>query len=215
MRTSRFRQSVITFAIIAWGMSVSVGFGVLMDYSFAPGPETRVEGQLSSAVRTALDLEPGRPAIIVLAHVGCPCTRATLAELERALVQSDSPVQARVVCTYPESKGLDWARNRAVWRIASRIRGVLVVGDASGRLARSLGIGTSGHVLLYDAGGHLLFSGGITPARGHEGGNMGRSALVARVRGEHRSLATSPVFGCALFSDSELLDTRQELTQCR
>jgi glyoxylase-like metal-dependent hydrolase (beta-lactamase superfamily II) len=35
---------------------------------------------------------------------------------------------------------------------------------------------TSGHVLVYDRSGKLLFSGGIAGARGQEGDNTGSAA---------------------------------------
>ena len=46
-----------------------------------------------------------------------------------------------------------------------------------------MGATTSGHVLLYDAGGVLRFAGGITDGRGHEGDNAGLDAALALLRG--------------------------------
>ena len=55
---------------------------------------------------------------------------------------------------------------------------------------------------LYDAGGQLRFSGGITPARGHAGDNAGRSAIVALVESASSAPVETPVFGCSLLDDS-------------
>ena len=63
------------------------------------------------------------------------------------------------------------------------------------------GAETSGHTVLYDASGALRFHGGITAARGHEGGSAGRAAIVAAVRGEEPS-SSAHVFGCSLASAS-------------
>jgi hypothetical protein len=58
---------------------------------------------------------------------------------------------------------------------------------------------------LFDAGGDLLFRGGITEARGHWGDSEGRSAILSLLALEHRPAAgragrlDSPVFGCPLF----------------
>ena len=41
------------------------------------------------------------------------------------------------------------------------------------------GLVSSGHALLYDENGRLLFSGGLTNARGHAGNSVGRNAIVA------------------------------------
>ena len=56
---------------------------------------------------------------------------------------------------------------------------------------------TSGHALLFDRDGRLLFRGGITPARGHEGDNFGASAIAARLAGRP-ARAEAPVFGCPI-----------------
>ena len=57
---------------------------------------------------------------------------------------------------------------------------------------------TSGHVVLYDAGGRLLFSGGITRARGHVGDNYGRQQVSSLLRNHTVRVADGPVFGCPL-----------------
>jgi hypothetical protein len=57
--------------------------------------------------------------------------------------------------------------------------------------------------MVYDAGGALLFSGGITGSRGHAGDNAGRSSIVAllnRLPGTHTS---TNVFGCSLFASAK------------
>ena len=60
--------------------------------------------------------------------------------------------------------------------------------DDDGAEARRFGAETSGQTLLYDEHGALLFSGGITGARGHAGDNAGRASLVALLnRGSGRS----------------------------
>ena len=109
----------------------------------------------------------------------------------------------------PEGFSNGWEQTDS-WRIAAALPGVTAVRDDSGREARRFGAATSGQTLLYDAGGALLFSGGITAARGHAGDNAGRSELVSllnrgrsdRTRtlnlGQSVHDATS-VFGCPLF----------------
>jgi len=89
-----------------------------------------------------------------------------------------------------------------LWRGAAAIPGVTVVDDLDGVEARRFGALTSGQVLLYDAGGQLRFSGGITPARGHAGDNAGRSAIVALVESASSAPVETPVFGCSLLDDS-------------
>ncbi len=80
--------------------------------------------------------------------------------------------------------------------------GVDVSFDEEGLLAQKFGVETSGHVLLYDGNGQLLFSGGITGLRNHEGANAGRDALLAFSQGQSHRLKETPVFGCLLYDRS-------------
>ena len=76
-----------------------------------------------------------------------------------------------------------------------------VVLDPDGREARRFGVKGSGHVLLYEPSGDLVFSGGITPSRGHEGDNPGRSAVIDLINGGRAAVHRTPVFGCPLLDD--------------
>jgi hypothetical protein len=71
--------------------------------------------------------------------------------------------------------------------------------DEAGREAARFGATTSGHVLLYDRGGRLRFSGGITASRGHVGDNAGRAALLGLLIHGETERERTPVFGCPLF----------------
>ncbi|HET9988396.1 MAG TPA: hypothetical protein VFQ65_07745 [Kofleriaceae bacterium] len=64
--------------------------------------------------------------------------------------------------------------------------------------ARRFGARTSGHVVVYDPTGELLFSGGITVSRGHVGANVGHQIVDTLVHGGTTRRTTTPVFGCAL-----------------
>jgi hypothetical protein len=97
-----------------------------------------------------------------------------------------------------------WERSDT-WARAAEIPGVEVIRDPRGALAARFGATVSGHTVVYDAAGHLVFQGGITPARGHEGDNVGRSAIVAMLgtRGAPRASTTrTPTFGCELAESS-------------
>jgi hypothetical protein len=74
-----------------------------------------------------------------------------------------------------------------------------MVHDHDGVEARRFGAATSGQVILYDARGTLLFSGGITPARGHSGDSTGRDAILALLIDGSSEASETPVFGCSLF----------------
>ncbi|HUR59158.1 MAG TPA: hypothetical protein VM029_15690, partial [Opitutaceae bacterium] len=99
------------------------------------------------------------------------------------------------------SEPADWPHTD-LWRRAAAIPGVKVLTDVDGRAAARFGAVTSGQALLFDTAGRLLFSGGITGARGHQGDNAGRRAVVARVFGRETAPAHTPVFGCSLVNES-------------
>lgn len=76
-----------------------------------------------------------------------------------------------------------------------------VVTDDGGRAGRVFGATTSGHTLVYDGDGGLVFGGGITIARGHAGDNPGRSAIASFLTAGAVEHGTTPVFGCPLLDE--------------
>jgi hypothetical protein len=102
-----------------------------------------------------------------------------------------------VLFVAPEGAPAAW-EHTSYWPSARAIPGVQVRADLGGVETRRFGATTSGHVILYDPRGHLLYRGGITVGRGHEGDNPGRRAVVAYLQGERAEAARLPVFGCPL-----------------
>jgi hypothetical protein len=133
----------------------------------------------------------------MLAHPHCPCTRATIAELARLMTDADGRVDTHVLFLKPSEMEEGWERTD-LWRRAGSIAGVRVVSDVDGREAARFGATVSGQVLLYDRTGRLVFRGGITGARGHEGDNLGRRQLASLIRTGNAAARESRVFGCSL-----------------
>ncbi len=151
---------------------------------------------------TSLAHAADRPTLLVFAHPMCPCTRATFTELARLLNRLDGKLKAEVIFIRLDGTSDEWEHS-AAWEQARRIAQVDVRADPEGAEADRFGSATSGQVLLYSAGGELLFHGGITPSRGHEGDNAGSDRIAALVQGERPELASSPVFGCPLHDSPE------------
>ena len=84
-----------------------------------------------------------------------------------------------------------------LWLNAAAIPGVAVIEDDGGEIAL-FSAATSGETILYDSHGRLLFHGGITASRGHEGDNQGRDAIVSLLTNKALAQAGSLVFGCPL-----------------
>ena len=144
-------------------------------------------------------LDPSRPTLIMLVHPQCPCSRASLTELNRLAALCPSKANLWVLFLRPAGCPEAFA-DTDLRRQAQAIPGVSVATDDNGDAAKRLGAATSGETLLYAPDGRLLFHGGLTGSRGHEGDNPGLSAALARLRGE-ASPAAMPVYGCPLTTD--------------
>jgi hypothetical protein len=56
--------------------------------------------------------------------------------------------------------------------------------------------------VLYDARGRLLFSGGLTSARGHEGDSFGLRRIRSLLLTGEADRRDAPVFGCSLHHET-------------
>jgi hypothetical protein len=115
------------------------------------------------------------------------------------MAHSQGRMSAYVLFIKPAGSSDDWEK-ADLWQIASEIPGVSVVRDDEGFEAGLFNTATSGHTLVYNKQGRLVFSGGITASRGHFGDNAGEDAVVAIVKGEVPELTETSVFGCPLFN---------------
>jgi hypothetical protein len=191
------RRSWLWVATAVWLIAAAAGLAVLWEYENAPGqgataPRTWPTG-------TALVRATEQPTLILLAHPQCSCTRASLAELAEALARATVRPKTYVLFLKPEGFSDEWAMSD-LWRIAAALPDVTVVRDDAGTEARRFGVSTSGQTLLYDDAGSLLFAGGITGARAHQGDNDGRRSIVALLNRKTPARTATNVFGCSLFS---------------
>jgi hypothetical protein len=134
---------------------------------------------------------------VLFGHPHCPCTQASLHELRVLLAETRNNVSVIVVFIIPDGVPAGWEQGD-LWNAATTMPGLRIIRDQGGREARQFGVAGSGHVLLYAPSGKLLFSGGITASRGHEGDNLGRFTVVSLILNGHASVRRTPVFGCSL-----------------
>jgi hypothetical protein len=190
-----------------WLVGAIAGLSVLWRFDNAPGLEANAPARWPA--ESVLARSANGPTLVLLAHPQCSCTLASLEELGEALARAQVRPRTYVLFLKPEGFVNGWEQTES-WRIASALPGVTVVRDDSGREASRFGAATSGQTFLFDAGGALLFSGGITSARGHAGDNAGRTELVSLLNngsspsgraldGERPSRNATSVFGCPLF----------------
>lgn len=186
---------VTLFLALVWIGTIVFGSKALLSYETTPG---RI-GAVPSSWPTASSIVRSHDAssLIVLAHPHCPCTKATVHELAQILAQAHGTIRAYVLYLKPQNSTDDW-NDTALLRSAAAILGVAVLPDIDGREAKLFGVETSGHALLFNPQGELLFSGGITASRGHEGDNAGESAIIALANNHTVTHSRTPVFGCPL-----------------
>lgn len=209
-----------SFALVGvWALAVLAGFVVLWIYSARPGAKAETPGRLTADLATRLGLEVtcARPRLVLAVHPRCPCTRATVRELARALPEPQGEPAApaglarRIALVYqPAEAGADDAAD--AWLDSDLVRDLrrqrfTILPDPDGRLGRRLGALTSGHVVVFDRDGHTEFSGGVTPGRGHESGGVGLEAVRAALRSEPVPRDRAAVFGCPLTRLDTCLDS--------
>ncbi len=199
-RPESARPSHSTAVLAAVWLAAVVAVMVLMlAYSSYGSPAGAAPDRWPAASR--ISPSAGLPALILFAHPHCPCTRATLGELENLMAALRGKPDAQVWFIQPSGVAADWTETD-LRRRAAAIPGVTVHDDRDGIEARRFQAETSGQTLLYDREGKLLYQGGITIARGHSGDNPGRDAVAALLEHPSADRVLGPVFGCALFESN-------------
>lgn len=188
------RGKWLAFGVV-WVLALVAGFSLLWKYKMEPGG---AEGAPAVWPPDSAISRSGDGATLVLfAHPHCPCTRASLAELARLMSRFRGQLSAAVIFLRPAGVGADW-EDTDLRRQAAAIPGVTTVQDEAGVEAARFRATTSGATVLYDAGGRLIFSGGLTASRGHEGDSFGIRRISSLLRTGTADRRDAPVYGCSL-----------------
>ncbi|MCC6574583.1 MAG: hypothetical protein IT462_12430 [Planctomycetes bacterium] len=194
------RHVVIALIGVVWLIVIGGGIAIVFSKDFSPG--VRGNTPQSRPAATA-DLPNKRGATLTMFfHPQCVCSRASMAELERLLPKVRREVEVVLVFVRPSSCKAGWERTD-LWERATKVPGVTVLCDVDGVMAGRFGAMTSGHAVVYSEHGMLMYSGGITPGRGHEGDNAGAEAVLASLNGEDPAVSQAPVFGCEFCCEQE------------
>jgi hypothetical protein len=189
---------------VVWALAVGAGFIGMWQYSSRPGEEGIVPPFWPSASR--ISRPSHRATLLMFAHPQCPCTHASVSELARLMARFDGRLAGYVVFAKPADVAEDWEHTE-LRRRAAAIPGVSVLSDEGGIEAARFRALTSGATVVYDPDGRLLFSGGITSARGHEGDSFGIRRITSLLTTGKADRADAPVFGCII----QGLEARQGL----
>ena len=237
MRVIGIRKSLLLIILGILWLSALAGFALLAYYDLKPGSNGQMP--LKWPANTCLALANKGCTAVVFLHPQCPCSIATIDELEKIIdacahagsklkvyaevwqpsslestsVESTSLESMRSAPKYsapirsaakhsagrsPASKWPSLADSKLV-RLANNVVGIDCLYDQNGTQAKLFGAKTSGYLMLYGPSGKLLYAGGVTSSRGHEGDNTGADLVVAAVMGLRKNPVTDiPVFGCGL-----------------
>lgn len=182
---------------VLWGTLIVAGTRAVLNYENAAGTPGTPPSSWPSASR--LVRSSGKFTLVMLAHPNCPCTRASLVELEALMSRFQGRLAAIVLFSRPQIRESE-VQASELWNRASTIPGVSVLFDEAREVELFKGY-VSGQTMLFNPSGELAFSGGITKARGYQGSNDGSEA-VSRIIDSGAGRARAPVFGCALQNPS-------------
>jgi len=192
---TRLSPGPLGLLCLLWLSVAGIGLGLLLEYQSRAGNQDAAP--LTWPPASKLRPVPGVPNLVLFGHPKCPCSSATLEQLARLLAHTGDEFAVHAVFFVPHDALASW-HETSLWNAAQALPGVMVSRDPAGVEARRFGAVTSGHSLLFDADGRLVFSGGITSARGHLGSSSGLSALLSLSRTGRADQSRAPVFGCSL-----------------
>lgn len=182
------RRAAVAIGALVWAVAILAGSRILFKYENTPG----LPGAPPSHWPSGSRIEQSHMAftLVLLAHPDCPCTGATLAELEAIIARSQGKLTSYVIFSKPGVHDTNISSS-ALWKAATRIPSVTVVYDSTGIDTSRFGGHVSGQTMLYDPNGILVFTGGITSGRGHQGDSDGADAILRRVSGEAGAVAST------------------------
>ncbi len=189
-RATRF---VLPVCGVVWLISLAVGLAMIIDFDARPGELTETTSQWPDGTKLVLDSR-GK-TLVMFVHPACPCSLASLNELDRLVRSSLVPSTLYVVFVGPRIEG--GPLPRLVAR-AGEIANATLRFDPTGEEANRFDGRTSGTLFVFSATGELAYCGGVTPGRGHIGPNSAWDAAAAAIAGP-ASADSMPVFGCPLF----------------
>lgn len=184
-------------AFVLWGLGVLGGFAFQITCSDSAGDHAVPPPYWPPS--STIPQPRHRPTLLVFLDSHCACSRATLGELDRVLAEADRRPEVWILAVSPSRFASDSGRE-GLWGNAQINPGVRVLADHDGAEARRFRVSTSGTAILYDALGCLSYYGGITPAQGQEGDNVGRSSIVNLLSGRPPLQTRTPVYGCPICS---------------
>ncbi|MEO8380364.1 MAG: hypothetical protein ABI779_11930 [Acidobacteriota bacterium] len=181
--------------VLVWALSVAGGLMIFNAYQNRQGPRGAVPRSWPAESRILRS--PDSATLLVFLHPNCPCSRASVHSLQRITGSLPPSSLPRIVFVIRKAVTNDW-RAKSLLADASATPNATLLNDVNEEEIARFGTQVSGHALLYDHEGHLLFDGGLTAERGQEGDSVAADRLHALLGGTTTSATRTAVFGCAL-----------------
>ena len=141
-RRSRLLSALL---IMVWMVVACTGLLALFSYQHRAGVVGNPPARWPSSSR--LHRTSGRATLVIFLHPRCPCSRASIEELDRLLAHVDGLVTVDAVFLKPQGVSGDWEVTD-LWRRAGSIPHVHLTRDDEGIEAGVFDAATSGQVVL-------------------------------------------------------------------
>ncbi len=193
-------QRLNRFIFCVWVILCAIGLGAVSLHSFdGIVPDSTDNGRWPQDSRLIQD---PHERLVIFIHPQCPCTQATLSELEAVLARQS--VATTLVISAIDPEWLDSKVMQHIKRMQSRYPAFVdVLLDTDASESECFGATASGHCMYFNRQGQKVFSGGITASRGHVGDNDARYRLMELIQSSSEVQGLEdpslfPVFGCRL-----------------
>lgn len=190
------------FKLIAtiWVGGIVAGGFAMFRHEFTAGETEPAPQELPKEFSKLGPKTDAELTLIMAVHPDCPCTSASIEQLDRFLTSHPEKTQAvAFFWTDPQNPDPIDLSSNAYWSRLSKMKAARIYPDPGGQNAAKLGALVSGAVAAYDANGKLRFQGGLTATRGHAGPSPSIDVLTCIAEGrEICGSNQSPNFGCSL-----------------
>ena len=192
------KKNPINFILISvWLIAISTGLYFLYQYQNKNG---ELGTSSSHWIESSnIHFEENKNNVLMFLHPYCPCSRASLNELAKILSHKIKPSTVKIILAKPESKDSNWVYESPLYKITKELNFQSLI-DKNSHESKLFEAKTSGLVLIFNKDKKLMFRGGITDSRGHEGDNKGaQKALTILQSISSQSLEEFFVFGCEIY----------------
>ncbi len=184
----------VFFASSIWFLLLLAAFYLITDYSLKS--ESKNPDIQKWPKESTLSMSQNKYTLITAIHPKCACSFATINELNRLLVTLHSDLSLLFLIYTPTGEE-EWKESPLVKKLQALPSSQLVI-DLDGKEAAKFELSVSGECQLFSPEGSLLFSGGITASRAHEGDALGQTMIKTAIVKATTEVNTTPAFGCPI-----------------